>query len=133
MTLAGGEDLAAVPSVVVGDDGAVTLTVRLVLSDGSRAEPRRAAVRPLAAVPPPAHEPARQADDLQTALARLSAREREVLGLLATGLSNGELARHLFISEATVKCHVARVLTKLGARDRVQAVIMAFRSGLAGG
>ena len=127
------EGLAAVPSVVVGDDGAVTLTVRLVLADGSRAEPRLAAVRPLAAVPPLADEPATQADDLQVALARLSVREREVLGLLATGLSNGELARHLFISEATVKCHVARVLTKLGARDRVQAVIVAFRSGLAGG
>ena len=64
------------------------------------------------------------------ALDRLTERERDVLRLMAAGLANQEIATRLYIGETTVKTHVARIFTKLGARDRVQAVIIAHESGL---
>jgi len=79
------------------------------------------------AKPPPASQPASQPP---RELPGVTEREREVLTLVGCGLSNGEIAGRLVISTATAKAHVARLLAKLGARDRVQLVIAAYQAGL---
>src|SRR5207245_11234493 len=65
-----------------------------------------------------------------TRVGTLSDREREVLVLMARGLDNGQIAAELFVGEATVRTHVGHVLSKLNARSRVQAVVVAYESGL---
>jgi len=67
-----------------------------------------------------------------TALDELTSREREIFRLIADGLSNAEIGRELYISETTVKTHVTHVFQKLNVRDRVQAVVLAYQTGLAG-
>jgi DNA-binding NarL/FixJ family response regulator len=74
-------------------------------------------------------DPDRQGDR-DTVLSKLTDRERTVFAQLATGRSNREIATELHLSEGTVKIHVGRILTKLGLRDRVQAVVLAYESGL---
>ena len=106
------EEIAAAVKVVAGGDALLAPAVtRSVVEEFARRAP--------VATPP---EP--------PALAELTAREREVLELLARGRSNPEICAELVISEATAKTHVARILQKLGLRDRVQAVIYAYESGL---
>jgi len=100
--------------------------IRAVLAGDAVIAPsatRRLIERFLEAAPP---DPAGHA----ASLAPLTTREREVLTLLGRGLSNAEIARRLYLSEATVKTHVGRVLGKLGLRDRIQAVVLAYETGL---
>jgi DNA-binding NarL/FixJ family response regulator len=100
--------------------------IRAVLAGDAVIAPsatRRLVERFLDAAPP---DPAERA----ATLAPLTTREREVLTLLGRGLSNAEVAQRLYLSEATVKTHVGRVLGKLGLRDRIQAVVLAYETGL---
>src|SRR5215213_11528556 len=104
------EDLIAAVRVVAAGDGLIapTITKRLIEQFARTAPPTK---------------PPRGLDEL-------TPREIEVLTLVARGLSNREIAHELVISEATVKTHVKRLLSKLGARDRVQAVVAAYEAGL---
>ena len=98
--------------------------IRVVASGGALLDPAvtRRVIEEFARSPAPGPVPPE--------VAALTEREREVLELVAQGLSNAELAATLVVSEATVKTHVARMLAKLGLRDRVQAVVFAYERGL---
>jgi DNA-binding NarL/FixJ family response regulator len=104
------EEIAAAVRIVAGGDALLAPAVtRGVVEEFARHRP---------APTPPA------------ALADLTAREAEVLELLARGRSNAEICERLVVSEATAKTHVARILQKLGLRDRIQAVIYAYEAGI---
>jgi DNA-binding NarL/FixJ family response regulator len=102
--------VSAVRTVAAGDALMAPALVRRLIEDYVR--------RPAPSSGPPAE------------LDALTEREREVLMLIARGLSNREIARRLFLSEATVRSHVTHILAKLGLRDRVQAVVLAYETGL---
>ncbi|WP_341715930.1 response regulator transcription factor [Micromonospora sp. FIMYZ51] len=106
------EDLVTAIHTVAGGDAVVAPRILRRLLD------RFADVLPDPAASPP------------KALSTLTEREREVLVQVARGLSNAEIARALSVSETTIKTHVGHVLTKLGLRDRVQAVVLAYETGL---
>jgi len=108
--------LAAIQSVAAGDKlFAPTVTRRLIDAFVDRYRPQ-----PLL--------PAEQEERLEP----LTTREREVLGLVATGLTNGDIARNLMVAEGTVKTHLSRVMAKLALSSRAQAVVLAYETGLVG-
>ena len=110
-----GDLLSAIRAVAAGDAVlAPSATRRLLDRLASRGAPA-----------PPASLP-RGREEIE----RLTAREQEILTAIGRGMTNSEIAQQLFLAESTVKSYVGRVFTKIGARDRVQAVIIAFRTGL---
>jgi DNA-binding NarL/FixJ family response regulator len=90
-------------------------------------EVTRRVIERFGTVPAAGSKPSRSAEG---ALAELTDREAEVLGLVAQGKTNSEIARELYVGEATVKSHVSKVLMKLGVRDRIQAVVFAYENGV---
>ncbi len=112
----------------------LTSAVRVAHSGDALLSPavtRRVIARFATTAPDQAASLPRRTDAATPLPVELTDRETEVLRLLAQAMSNGEIARQLFIGEATVKTHVSNVLQKLGARDRVAAVVWAYRHGLA--
>jgi len=131
------ELLNAIRTVYSGDAVIAPSATRRLLAQlvGNGAAPTNPDQIPTSNPTPSAAKPGHAAaamDPLRSqALASLTSREREVLQAMARGLSNQEIAQEFFVSEATVKTHVSRVLAKLNARDRVQAVVIAFEAGIA--
>jgi DNA-binding NarL/FixJ family response regulator len=113
--LKGGEpaDLVNAVRIIADGDALLAPSVTRTLIDSYIARPRPSA--------PPDHD----------RLSELTSRELEVLNLVAAGLTNAEIAAHLQLSPLTAKTHVSRILLKLGARDRVQLVVIAYQSGIA--
>lgn len=107
-----------------GDPADVLRAIRVAVEGGSLMSPSvtRRVIQEFAGRPAPASARHR--------LDALTAREVEILGLVGRGMSNDEIARHLVVSLATVRTHVSRAMTKLGARDRAQLVVIAYQSGL---
>jgi DNA-binding NarL/FixJ family response regulator len=116
------EQLTAAIRAVAAGDAVVAPRVTRQLLDRFAGELPDDGAAPAPAAPAP--------EQLEPRLAELTVREREILLELAAGRTNAEIAERLVLSEATVKTHVGRVLGKLGLRDRVQAVILAYRLGL---
>jgi DNA-binding NarL/FixJ family response regulator len=122
--------MTAIRVVAAGDALLAPSVTRRLISEFTRSgspAPEPAAASALAGPSPAPTAPGGRGG----AVRLLTDREREVLCLVAAGLSNAEIAAELYISPATAKTHVAHLLTKLGARDRVQLVIIAYQSGLA--
>ena len=117
--------VAAVQLVRTGDALLAPSITRRLVERFAAAPDTAARGKPARAARPAGRQGAAACDTSQ-----LTPREMEVLGLLARGLSNAEIASELTLSEATVKTHVARILTKLSLRDRVQAVVLAYETGL---
>jgi DNA-binding NarL/FixJ family response regulator len=112
------DELVAAIEVVARGDALLAPTVtRRLIADFAATRPATGATATAPVSPP---------KELDT----LTDREREVLGLLATGRSNAEIAAELYVGEATVKSHVSGLLMKLGLRDRVQAVVFAYENGV---
>src|SRR2546421_332118 len=111
--------------ILDAEDDLVVAGIRVVAEGEALLAPSitKRLIQEFASAAPTPAEPPRGLDEL-------TARELEVFKLIARGLSNAEIAEELVVSETTVKTHVARVLMKMDLRDRVQAVVMAYESGL---